>query len=139
MVFISNLKGSFRFLSDLMAHLHIPTMIDFISFTGYKGTQPDKIKIIKDLKINVRNKNIIIIEDIVDTGMTVDFIMKYLHDFKFPKKIKICTLLDKPSRRIVDVPIHYKGFELPNKFVVGYGLDYKEYFRELNEIRIYHE
>lgn len=134
-VLICNLKGSFRFLADLSSYLTIPTIIDFIAFTSYDGTKSEgKIRIVKDLKIDISNKNILIVEDIIDTGITLDYIIKYFEEFKQPRSIKVCVLLDKPSKRKVDVPIHYKGFEIPDVFVVGYGLDYKEYFRELNDI-----
>lgn len=137
---ISNLKGSFRFLSDIVSYLTIPTMIDFIAFASYDGIKSSgRVRIIKDLKTDVKNKNVIIVEDIVDTGITIEFIIKYLNDFKYPRTIKTCVLLDKPSKRIVQVPIHYKGFEIEDKFIVGYGLDYKEYFRELNDIYLYDE
>lgn len=134
-VLICNLKGSFRFLADLLSYLTIPTIIDFIAFTSYDGTKSEgKIRIVKDLKVDISNKKILIVEDIVDTGITLDYIIKYFEEFKHPDSIKVCVLLDKPSKRKVNVPIHYKGFEIPDVFVVGYGLDYKEYFRELNDI-----
>ncbi len=139
-VLISNLKGSFRFLADLVANLKIPTILDFIAFTSYTGTKRrNEVRIIKDLKVNVKNKKVIVVEDIVDTGYTVDFILKYLFDFKHPLEVKICTLLDKPSTRKIDVPVDYRGFIIPDLFVIGYGLDYKEYFRELNDIVEYKE
>ncbi len=139
-VLISNLKGSFRFLADLVSYLKIPTIIDFIAFTSYTGTKrKNEVRIIKDLKINVKNKRVIVVEDIVDTGYTVDFILKYLFDFKHPLEVKICTLLDKPSKREIEVPVDYRGFIIPDIFVIGYGLDYKEYFRELNDIVEYKE
>ncbi len=139
-VLISNLKGSFRFLSDLISNLKIPTILDFIAFTSYAGTKrKNEVRIIKDLKINVKNKKVLVVEDIVDTGYTVDFILKYLFDFKHPLEVKICTLLDKPSTRKIEVPVDYRGFIIPDLFVIGYGLDYKEYFRELNDIKEYKE
>ncbi len=139
-VLICNLKGSFRFLADLASRLTIPTIIDFIAFSSYDGTKSEgKIRIIKDLKIDITNKNVLIVEDIIDTGITLDYIIKYLEEFKKPKDIKVCALIDKPTKRKVYVPIHYKGFEIPDLFVVGYGLDYKEYFRELNDIVEYNE
>lgn len=139
-VLISNLKGSFRFLSDLVSYLTIPTMIDFIAFASYEGTKSTgHVRIIKDLKTDVKDKNVIIVEDIVDTGITIDFVIKYLNDFKYPKLIKICALLDKPSQRKIKVPIDYKGFDIGNEFIIGYGLDYNEYFRELNNICVYNE
>lgn len=137
-VFICNLKGSFRFLSDLISYVRIPLNLDFISFTSYDGTDPGKIRIVKDLKTDIKGKNVIVVEDIADTGITMDFIIKYLKDFKNPREVRTCVLLDKIARRKVDVPIHYRGFVIPDVFIVGYGLDYREYFRELNEIRAFH-
>jgi len=134
-VLISNLKGSFRFLADIVKYVKIPVMIDFIAFQSYEGHKSiGNVRVIKDLKIDVSNKNILLVEDIVDTGITLDYIIKYLEEFKKPIDIRVCTLLDKPSKRKVYVPIHYKGFDIPDVFVVGYGLDYKEFFRELNDI-----
>ncbi|MBN1899261.1 MAG: hypoxanthine phosphoribosyltransferase [Spirochaetes bacterium] len=139
-VLICNLKGSFRFLSDLSSYLTIPTIMDFVAFSSYDGVKSEgKIRIVKDLKIDISGRHVLIIEDIIDTGITVDYLIKYLEDFKKPKDIQVCVLLDKPSKRKVVVPIHFKGFEIEDIFVVGYGLDYKEYFRELNDIRVYNE
>ena len=136
-VLVSNLVGSFRFLSDLTSYLNIPAMIDFIAFTGYKGTKSSgQLRIIKDLKIDIKGKHVIIVEDIIDSGLTISFIIKHLNDFKFPASIKICTLLDKACKRTVEVPIDYKCFEIEDRFIVGYGLDHDEYYRELNDIYI---
>ncbi len=135
-VLIGNLKGAFRFLADLVSELNIPVIIDFIAFASYIGThQDERIRIVKDLKLDIEGKEVIVVEDIIDTGVTMDYIIKYLKEIKGAKEVKICALLDKPSRRVVEVPIHYKGFEIDDIFVVGYGLDYNEYFRELNEVR----
>lgn len=137
-VLVSNLKGSFRFLSDLVSHLRMPVIMDFIAFASYKGTSSsNQIRIIKDLKIDIRNKHVILIEDIIDTGKTLSSIIKYLNDFKFPETIKVCTLLDKASVRTDPVIIDYKGFEVDDLFIVGYGLDYDEYYRELNDIFVF--
>lgn len=139
-IFICNLKGSFRFLSDLVSNLEIPTIIDFIACASYKGTKSSgHVKIIKDLEIDIKDQPVIIVEDIIDTGNTLDFIIKHLNNFKSPRSIKICTLLDKVSSRTNEVPIDYKGFEIGNHFIAGYGLDYNEYYRELNDIYIYNE
>lgn len=138
-VLISNLKGSFRFLSDLSASLTVPTQVDFVSFTSYHGgtESTGEMRIIKDLKMPIENKNVIVVEDIVDTGYTIDFILKYFQNFRAPKSVKICTLLDKKEKRQVEVPVDYAGFLVPDLFLIGYGLDYKEYFRELNFIAEY--
>ncbi len=139
-VLICNLKGSFRFLADLVSYINIPTIMDFIAFKSYEGTKSsEKIRIVKDLKIDISNKRVLIVEDIIDTGLTLDYIVKYIEEFKKPKEIKVAVLLDKPSTRKIDVKVDYKGFEIPDIFVVGYGLDYKEYFRELNDIVCFKE
>jgi len=140
LILICNLKGSFRLLADLVSYLTIPAVIDFVSFRSYDGlASRGKIHIAKDLDIDVAGKSILIVEDIVDAGATLDYVINYFQKFKKPKDIKVCALLDKPSRRKADVPIHYRGFEIPDLFIVGYGLDYNEHFRELNDIREYEE
>jgi hypoxanthine phosphoribosyltransferase len=137
---VCNLKGGFRFLSDLVTFINIPVVIDFIAFTSYEGTAPSgEIRIIKDLKVNVENRDLILIEDIVDTGLTVKRILEYLKSFKSPRSVKICTLLDKQPARKVDVEPDYIGFRVEDRFVVGYGLDFNEYYRELNDIYLYEE
>ena len=133
-VLICNLKGAFVFLADLCRYITSPVCIDFIATTSYKGTMSTgDVRIIKDLKMDVRGKNLLLVEDIVDTGYTIDYILKYLALHK-PKSIKVCTLLDKKCRREVEIPIHYRGFEVSDRFVVGYGLDYNERYRELEYI-----
>jgi hypoxanthine phosphoribosyltransferase len=136
---VSNLKGSFRFVSDLASQLTIPVRIDFISFRSYTGTEREgmKVRIEKDLDLDIRGKDVILVEDIVDTGLTLDHIIRYFEEFKKPRSVKVCALLNKPSRRLVPVQIDYIGFEVPDKFLVGYGLDHEEYFRELNIIAEY--
>lgn len=138
-IFVCNLKGSFRFLSDLISYMTIPVMIEFITFKSYDGIQPGQVQILKDMNTDIDGRNVIIIEDIADTGYTIDFIIKYLKNFKNPCEIKVCVLLNKQDQRKVDIHLDYKGFDIPDLFIVGYGLDYKEYFRELNDLREYHE
>jgi hypoxanthine phosphoribosyltransferase len=133
-ILICNLKGAFVFLADLCRHISTPLSIDFIATTSYKGaTSTGDVRIIKDLKMDVRGKNLLLVEDIVDTGYTIDYILRYLALHK-PKSISICTLLDKKCKREIEIPIHYRGFEVPDRFVVGYGLDYNERYRELDYI-----
>lgn len=122
-----------------MSNINIPTMLEFITFKSYYGIEQEHIRIIKDLNVDVKGKNIIIVEDIADTGKTLDFIIKYLQQFKSPGEIKVCVLFNKPSKRQINIPIDYYGFNVEDIFVVGYGLDYKEYFRELNDLREYDE
>jgi len=133
-VLICNLKGAFIFLADLCRYITSPISIDFIATSSYKGTKSTgDVRIIKDLKMDVRGKNILLVEDIIDTGHTVDYIIKYLRLHE-PKSIKICTLLDKKEMRKVHINIDYTGFVVPNKFLVGYGLDYNEKYREVDYI-----
>lgn len=133
-VLVCNLKGAFVFLADLFRKIKIPVSIDFIATSSYNGTEAEgNVRIVKDLKMDIRGKNVMVIEDIVDTGFTLNYVMKYLN-LHNPNSIKVCTLLDKRSKRKVEVPIHYTGFIVDDIFLVGYGLDYNEKYRELDYI-----
>jgi hypoxanthine phosphoribosyltransferase len=133
-VFICNLKGAFIFLADLCRYVTAPISIDFIATTSYKGTESSgDVRIIKDLKMDVSGKNLLIVEDIIDTGLTVDYLINYIKMHK-PRSIKVCTLLDKRCMRKIDVAIDYMGFEVGDKFLIGYGLDYNERYREMDSI-----
>jgi hypoxanthine phosphoribosyltransferase len=129
------LTGSFVFLADLIRHLDFPLEVDFIGLSSYgRGTQSSgKIKVVKGLYAPVRDRNVLVVEDIVDTGLTTAFLTDYLQRQK-PASVKICALTDKPSRRKVPVNIDYLGFSVPNKFLVGYGLDANQKFRNLPDI-----
>lgn len=127
------LKGGILFLSDLMRAIHIPHAVDFMAISSYGGTRTESsgvVRILMDLNTNITNRNVLIVEDIIDTGHTLAYITEMLKT-RTPTSIKICTLLNKPSRRQVDVPLDYIGFDIPNEFVVGYGLDYNEIYRNL--------
>lgn len=133
-VLICNLKGAFIFLADLCRSITSPVSVDFIATTSYKGTETSgDVRIIKDLKMDIHGEHVILVEDIVDTGYTVDYILRYiqLHN---PRSLKVCTLLDKRAARRTEVPIDYRGFEIEDRFVIGYGLDYEERYRELEYI-----
>ena len=135
LVLIGVLKGSFIFLSDLIRRLTIPVEIDFIGASSY-GTgcsTSGKIQLTKELQIDVENKDVLIIEDIIDTGLTLAFLIDYLKTFR-PKSLKVCTLLDKRERRMVDIQIDYASHVVESGFIVGYGLDYAERYRNLPEI-----
>ncbi len=136
LVLVGVLKGSFVFLSDLIRSLSIPVEIDFINVSSYgAGTVPSGVvRIKKDIDLPVKSKHVLIVEDIVDFGYTMDHLLKFFSRKK-PKSVKICTLLDKPSRRRVEVPIAYCGFKVPDRFLVGYGLDYNQDFRYFPDIR----
>lgn len=131
------LKGSVIFAADLLRKIDIPVNIDFIAVSSYgNGTKTSGVvKIIKDLGCSIEHKNVLIIEDILDSGKTLHHLMELL-ETRNPESIKICTLLNKPERREVEVPVCYSGFTIPDEFVVGYGLDFAENYRNLPYIGI---
>lgn len=131
------LKGAFIFFSDIVKLIKTPLRIDFIVASSYMKTDTTgEVKIYYDIKEDVTNKDVLLIEDIVDTGISMNYIRERIL-MKGPKSLRICTLLDKKERRQVDVPLDYVGFEIPNEFVVGYGLDYDNRFRNLPYISIF--
>ena len=132
---IGVLKGSFMFMADLVRLLDFSLEVDFIRLSSYgRGRESSgKIKVVQGLCSEVRGRDVLVIEDIVDTGLTISFLMDYLRKKK-PASLKLCTLADKPSRRQIPVTIDYLGFTVPDKFLVGYGLDWDEGFRNLPDI-----
>ncbi|MGC8970846.1 MAG: hypoxanthine phosphoribosyltransferase [bacterium] len=126
------LRGAVIFLSDLIRHIDLPLTIDFMAVSSYgKGTKSSGIvKIIKDLDETIENKNVLIVEDIIDTGLTLEHLTK-IFKARNPKDLKVCVLLDKEARRIVNIDIDFVGFKVPDKFIVGYGLDYNGLYRNL--------
>lgn len=126
------LKGAVLFLSDLIRELNVETKIDFMAVSSYGASTKSTgvVRILKDLDSNIENENVIIVEDIIDSGLTLKYLKEYLMA-RNPKSLKICTLLDKPERRIADVKADYIGFTIENKFIVGYGLDYNQRYRNL--------
>ena len=132
---VSVLRGSFMFTADLIRQLDLPLELDFIRLSSY-GTAREssgKVNVAQGVKTPVRDRDVLVVEDIVDTGITISFLLDYLKS-KQPASLKVCTLTDKPSRRRVPVPIDYRGFTVPNKFIVGYGLDCDQRFRNLPDI-----
>ena len=126
---VALLKGSVPFLAELIKHIDIDIQFDFMDVSSYQGTESvGDVKIIKDLDISIKNKRILLVEDIVDTGRTLKSVKQMLLN-KEAKDVKIVALLDKPDRRVVDIKADYVGFEIPNEFVVGFGLDYNENYR----------
>jgi len=126
------LRGGVIFLSDLMRELTIPNSIDFMAVSSY-GTErktTGQVRITLDLESDISGKNVLLVEDIVDSGYTIASVLQFL-ETRHPKSLRVCTLLNKPERREVEVPIDYCGFNIPNKFVFGYGLDMDEYYRNL--------
>ena len=137
LVLIGILKGAFVFLSDLMRQLTIPVEIDFVGASSYGADTctSGEICLTKAVEIEILNKNVIIVEDIIDTGLTLEFLVEYLKSFG-PKTLKICTLIDKKERRELSIDIDYVGRTVESGFLVGYGLDHAEKYRNLPEIRI---
>lgn len=131
LLFLVILKGSVFFATDLAKNITSPIILDFMKVSSYSGTQSTgKIDVKLDVSENITNKNVIVIEDIIDTGRTLRYLIDYLKTKK-PKALKICTLLDKKDRREFEIEADYVGFDIPNKFVLGYGLDYDEKYRNL--------
>ncbi len=137
LICIGVLKGSVFFLVDLLKRVTVPVAIDFFQAASYgSGTTPGEVRIRKDVDVSIRGQDVLLIEDIVDTGYTLRTILELLR-FRGAKSVKLCALLDKVAAREVEVPIDYKGFEIENVFVVGYGLDLDEFYRNLPYIGIY--
>lgn len=132
---IGVLKGACIFLSDLVREINLETSIDFIAVSSYgKGKESSgQVRLLKDLDSNIAGLNVIVVEDILDTGLTISYLLRVLQQRK-PATLRIAALLDKPSRRLKDVKGDYVGFTIPNEFVVGYGLDYNERFRNLKDV-----
>lgn len=122
------LKGSAIFTADLVRAINIPLILDFMAISSYIGN--DMVKIVKDLDTEIAGREVLIVEDIIDTGLTLNYLMKMLRA-RHPSGVHLCTLLDRPARRIIEIPIKYCGFEIPDVYVVGYGLDDQQYYRNL--------
>jgi len=134
------LKGAFMFLADLTRHLRMRHEVDFMETSSYgAGTvSSGVVRILLDLERNIEGRHVLIVEDIIDTGRTLDYITRNLRT-RNPASLRVCTLLSKPARREIDVPLHFVGFEIPDEFVVGYGLDYAEIYRNLPFIGVLRE
>jgi hypoxanthine phosphoribosyltransferase len=132
---IGVLKGACIFLSDLVREISLDTSIDFIAVSSYgKGKQSSgQVRVLKDLDSSIEGLNVVLVEDILDTGVTLSYLIRVMQQRR-PKVLHIAALLDKPSRRIKEVKAHYVGFTIPNEFVVGYGLDYAERYRNLKDV-----
>jgi hypoxanthine phosphoribosyltransferase len=130
---VSVLKGALPFMADLMRSISIPVQIDLMEVSSYGGATTETsglVRILKDLSSSIEGKDVVIVEDIIDTGLTLNYLLRYLRG-KNPRSLRICALLDKPARRLVDIDIDYRGFTIPDQFVVGYGLDFGEVYRNL--------
>jgi hypoxanthine phosphoribosyltransferase len=131
------LKGGSFFMCELAKRITVPVSFDFMSVSSYGGDTKSSgvVRIVKDLDESIKDKDVIIVEDIVDSGRTLSYLMELLQQ-RGPKSLRLCTLLDKPDRRVVDVNVNYTGFEIPDEFVVGYGLDYDQKYRNLPYIGV---
>ncbi|HOK40259.1 MAG TPA: hypoxanthine phosphoribosyltransferase [bacterium] len=139
-IIICVLRGAVMFFTDIIKYINLPIILDFISVSSYGKSKKSSgiVRIIKDIKENIENKNVLIIEDIVDTGLTLINLKKTL-ETRNPKSLKVCCLINKPSQRLVPLEIDYVGFTIEDKFVVGYGLDYSEFFRNYDFIFVPNE
>ena len=133
-ILIAVLKGSVMFLSDLVRHIDLPVRVDFMAISSYgEGGRSGVVRILKDLSEPIEREDVILVEDIIDTGLTVTYLLTNLRARK-PRSLEVCALLDKSVRRIIEVPIRYEGFDIPDEFVVGYGLDHQGRYRNLRSI-----
>jgi hypoxanthine phosphoribosyltransferase len=136
-VLVSVLKGSFIFLSDLIRSMPVPLSIDLMELSSYGASTESsgQVRILKDLSGPISGRDVIVVEDIIDTGLTLNYLLHYLRD-RSPSSVTICCLLDKPARRLAEIQIDYRGFTIPDRFVIGYGLDYDERYRNLPYIGV---
>src|SRR6188474_2259361 len=140
LLLIGVLKGAVFFMADLMRHLTVPCEVDFMAISSY-GAATDSsgvVRILKDLDINIEGRNVLVVEDIIDSGLTLSYLMRNLES-REPASLEICALLTKPERREIEVPVKWIGFEIPNKFVIGYGLDFAERYRNLPYVGVLHD
>ena len=131
------LRGGAFFMCELAKRITVPVSLDFMSVSSYGSDTKSSgvVKIVKDLDDSLQGKDVIVVEDIVDSGRTLSYLLEMLHDRK-PNSLRLCTLLDKPDRRVVNVPVDYTAFQIPDEFVVGYGLDYDQKYRNLPYIGV---
>jgi hypoxanthine phosphoribosyltransferase len=136
-VMVSVLKGSIVFLADLIRATELPLSLDLMEVSSYgSGTESSgQVRILKDLSMTIEGRDVIVVEDIIDTGLTLNYLLRYLRE-RNPASIRICCLLDKPARRLAEIDIAYRGFTIPDRFVIGYGLDYDERYRNLPYIGV---
>lgn len=131
LVIVCVLKGAVVFVSDLIRAISLPVCVDFLSISSYaERSEAGAVRILKDLDMDITNREILVVEDIIDTGFTLGYLLRILKA-RNPATLKVAVLLDRPALRIVDLPVAYKGFEIPEEFVVGYGLDYNQKYRNL--------
>jgi len=139
LLLIGVLKGAVFFMADLMRRLTVACEVDFMAISSY-GASTDSsgvVRILKDLDINIEGRDVLVVEDIIDSGLTLSYLIRNL-EAREPASLEVCALLTKPERREIDVPVRYVGFEIPNRFVIGYGLDFAERYRNLPYVAVLH-
>jgi hypoxanthine phosphoribosyltransferase len=131
-VLVSVLKGSIVFLADLIRAMDVPLNVDLMEVSSYGSATESsgQVRILKDLSSSIEGRDVIVVEDIIDTGLTLNYLLRYLSE-RHPASVRVCCLLDKPARRLAEIEIDYRGFTIPDRFVIGYGLDYDERYRNL--------
>jgi hypoxanthine phosphoribosyltransferase len=137
LLLVGVLKGAVFFMADLMRHLTIPCEVDFMAISSY-GASTDSsgvVRILKDLDINIESRDVLVVEDIIDSGLTLSYLIRNLES-RNPASLEVCALMTKPERREIDVHVRYTGFEIPNEFVIGYGLDFGERYRNLPYVAV---
>jgi hypoxanthine phosphoribosyltransferase len=140
LLLVGVLKGAVFFMADLMREVGVPCEIDFMAISSY-GAATDSsgvVRILKDLDINIEGRHVLVVEDIIDSGLTLSYLIRNL-EAREPATLEVCALMTKPDRREIDVPVRYIGFEIPNKFVIGYGLDFAERYRNLPYVAVLHD
>jgi hypoxanthine phosphoribosyltransferase len=140
LLLVGVLKGAVFFMADLMRSIDVPCEIDFMAISSY-GASTDSsgvVRILKDLDINIEGRHVLVIEDIIDSGLTLSYLVRNLES-RAPASLAVCALLTKPDRREIEVDVRYTGFEIPNKFVIGYGLDFAERYRNLPYVGVLHD
>jgi len=137
LVMVGVLRGAVVFIADLLRNLSVPCEIDFMAVSSYGSSRDSSgvVRILKDLDDSIEGRDVLVVEDIVDSGLTLSYLMRNLQA-RDPASLEVCALLTKPERRRVEVPIRYTGFEIPNEFVVGYGLDYAQRYRNLDHVAL---
>jgi hypoxanthine phosphoribosyltransferase len=136
-VLVSVLKGSIVFLADLIRAMDVPLNVDLMEVSSYGSATESsgQVRILKDLSSSIEGRDVVVVEDIIDTGLTLNYLLRYLAE-RHPASVRVCCLLDKPARRLAEIEIDYRGFSIPDRFVVGYGLDYDERYRNLPYIGV---
>ncbi len=132
-LFIGILKGVFVFMADLLRVVTIDCQVDFLAISNYNlhARSQGEVRLVKDLDIPIRGRHVVFVEDVIDTGLTLNYLLKNLRERK-PESLEVCVLFNKPAHRLIEIPVRYCGYELPDRFVVGYGLDHNEKYRNLN-------